>query len=149
MIGGRVLRFTRQPCLQFSRATAREHPEAVDLTQVDQVPPTRYVGLGVTTKLKSEAKAIACMAAGLNDLDVMIRQRVVVEDAGLVRRKVKQRRALAGGQNRASWHAGLSLLVISLFRTESALAKSKACKAEIRGGSTGTARRHLRQSLHL
>lgn len=75
----------------------------------------------------------------------MIRQRVVVEDAGIVFRKVDQRNALARRQNRASWHVGLSLLVISLFRTGSAPAISKACKAKFRGGSTVTTRGHLHQ----
>lgn len=107
MIGGRVLRLARQPGLQLACAVAGEHPEAVGLAQVDQVPPPRHVGLGVTTKLihlfaklcgdeatdglrddlarhqhsaripertklKSEAKAIACMATGLNDVDVLV-----------------------------------------------------------------------------
>ena len=51
------------------------------------------------TKLKGEAEAIACMTTGSNDFDVLIRQRVVVKDAGIVCRKVEQRRALASRQN--------------------------------------------------
>ena len=173
-----VVAFSASPA---ACAVTGKHPEAVDLTQLDQMPSPRYVGLSVMgklihlfaklcgdeatdglrndltrhqqsariperTKLKSKAEAIACMATGPNDFDVMIRQRVVVEDAGVVFWKVDQRRALARGQNSASWHVGLSLLVISLFRTKSAPAKSKACKAKFRGGSTGTTRGHLRQS---
>lgn len=89
------------------------------------------------------------MAAGSNDFDVLIRQRVVVEDAGFVFRKVDKRYALARDQNRASWNIGLSRLEINLLRTKSAPEKSKACKAKFGGGSTGTTHRHLRQSLHL
>jgi hypothetical protein len=80
---------------------------------------------------------------------ILVRHRVVVEDADLVCWKVEQHCALAGGQNRASWHVGLSLLVISLFRTKSAPAKSKGCKVKFQGSSTGTTRGHLRQSFDI
>ena len=58
-----------------------------------------------SAKLKGEAEAIACMATGSNDFEVIVRQCVVVEDGGFVGREVEQRRTLAGGQNGTSWHA--------------------------------------------
>ena len=60
-----------------------------------------------------------------------------------------QRRALARGQDRASWHTSLSLLVISLFRTIPAPAKPTTCKARFKGGSNGTARRYLCPGFHV
>ena len=123
--------------------------EATDGLRNDLAGHQQSARISERTKLKGKAEAIACMATGPNDFDVMIRQRVVIEDAGVVFRKVDQRRTLARGQNRASWHGGLSLLIISLFRTKSAPAKSKACKAKFRGGSTGTTRGHLRQGFNI
>jgi hypothetical protein len=56
--------------------------------------------------------------------DIIIGQGVVVQEGGFISGQIKQRRALSFGQNGPSWHAGLSLLVISLFGTKSAPAKS-------------------------
>ncbi|MGX0978723.1 hypothetical protein ACSSVY_004463 [Roseovarius sp. MBR-51] len=105
--------------------------EAADGLWNDLTRRQQSARISESTKLKGEAEAIACMATGSNEFEVIVRQCVVVEDGGFVCRQIEQRRALARGQDRASWHAGLSLLVISLFRTKFAPAKSKACKTKI------------------
>src|SRR5690606_14894281 len=100
-------------------------------------------------KLQREAKTIAGMPSGSDVFNIVIRQCVVMQDHRLVSRQVEQACALSFGQNRASWHVGLSLLIISLFRTIPAPAKPTTCKARFKGGSNGTARRYLRPGFHV
>ena len=45
---------------------------------------------------------------GVDVFKVLIRQRVLIEDAGFVCRKVKQRRSLAGGQDRTMRHSSFA-----------------------------------------
>ena len=65
-------------------------------------------------KLKGKTETVMGISAGSDVLNVIVCQCVVAQQLRLQCRKVKQGSALTLGQNVASWHARLSLLVISL-----------------------------------
>lgn len=52
--------------------------------------------------------SVSVAAPLIDALEIIIRQRVVIEDAGFVFRKVKQRRALPRGQDGAVRHSSFA-----------------------------------------
>ena len=65
-----------------------------------QQPP----GISKGAELQRKTEAIVGAATGMDDLQIVVCQRVVAQHRGVIGRQVEQYRPLAVGQNAASWH---------------------------------------------